>query len=455
MAGGDTAEFPLSLHQTENIPFDFAAATNVPVFAAQFGSGLQPDRLAHAFTSVIDRHQALRFRLTKDSHGLAQRISAAAPVSIGDSIRVSADDAGITADFEEILSRKVDLTADGPTVTRIVRLADGGYAALFAVNHTAADGWSAGVLNRDISALYLAAPDDPLPAVAGDYYTSYISEVRAHGKSLSTRQEDFFRSLLRDIPVIPVTREFPKTHAPAYRRVQGTLPPRDAHAVFELARALRTTPAKILMAASLVALRIYFGQDTFGVLDVSAGRARAQADWVGLFSKRVPQPVRAPLDMAAGDFIANVHRHSVGALRMLGGAYSLKRVLTLLDRGGTSEMASALYRRFWTDDPITTHSAMFNCLTPLPPSPAPFGADAGYRPLFPNAPLASAKERISDLDVLPVIQGSSIGIAVEAHPAIHAQTDAEFVRTCLERVLLDWVRAADLDKPIGRYLDLA
>lgn len=446
----DSEELPLSLHQAENIPFGFAAATNVPVFAARFAAGASPDRLATAFRQVIARHQALRFRLTSSAGEPGQRIAALGEVRVDDARLPAADDSAVLGHFEDVLGQRMDLAADGPTVTRIIPLDDGGFGALFAVNHTAADGWSVGVLNRDIACYYRADPDDPPPPLAQGYYSRYISEVRALGDELTDRQAEFFRASLRGVPAVAARWALPPAGGLPHHRVQAELDPLDAQGVFDLAKRLRTTPAKVLMAASLVAAKMYFEQDDFGILDVSSGRTGSQAGWVGLFSKRVPLPVHVPDDMLAAEFIEAVHRGSVRALRMLGGPYSLKRALRA-SPAGESGMATALYERFWTDRPITSHSLMFNCLAIPVPAAAPFGAASGYRPLYPRAVLPADHKRMSDLDILPVIQDSAITIAVEAHPSMHTAQGVELVLQGLNYVLLDWVRDAGLDNRVGGY----
>jgi hypothetical protein len=446
----DSDELPLSLHQVENIPFGFAAATNVPVFAARFAAGASSERLAAAFRQVIARHQALRFRLTSSAGEAGQRVAALGGVRVDDAGLPAADDSALLGHFEDVLGQRMDLAADGPTVTRIIRLDDGGFGALFAVNHTAADGWSVGVLNRDIACYYRADPDDLPPQLAQDYYARYITETRALGEGLTDRQTEFFRASLHGVPAVAARWALPPAGWLPHHRVQRELDPPDARGVFDLAKRLRTTPAKVLLAASLVAAKMYFEQDDFGILDVSSGRSGSQADWVGLFSKRVPLPVHVPDDMPAAEFIESVHRGSVRALRMLGGPYSLKRALQA-SPAGESGMVGTLYQRFWTEEPITSHSLMFNCLTIPVPAAAPFDAASGYRPLYPRAVLPADHKRMSDLDILPVIQGSDITIAVEAHPSMHTAAGTELVLEGLSHVLLDWVREARLDNRVGGY----
>lgn len=456
LSPGGSASFPLSLHQAENLPPGFARATNVPVIAARFGAGLRPERLVRAFEAVQARHQALRLRLVPAEGELRQLIAeSGSPVVEEVTLAGSPPDAELRAELERVLGRPADLAECGPTVARLYRLAGGDYAALFAVTHVAADGWSVGVLTRDITQLYLGAE---LPELDADYYRRYVCAQHQLAAALTERQAEFFRSSLRGVAALPLRRPVPAQPAAAYRSVRRALPARDAEALYELARRLRSTPAKLLMAATSLALKAYFGQDRFAVLDVSAARAGEQAHWVGLLSKAVPIPVAAPDDLAVGEFVAGVHRHSLRALSMISGPYSLKRVLTLLGDSPDSPdspyspdwpAADALYRRFWTDQPPTAHSVMFNCLTLAPPVQAPFGAGVEYRPLFPAEPLAPQKSRISDLDVLPLIDGVSISLGITAHPAVHDDADVERLLSALERILTGWARGWDPDRRLG------
>ncbi|MFF0574404.1 condensation domain-containing protein [Streptosporangium saharense] len=438
--------FPLSLQQAENMPPGFARATNVPVLAARFGAGLRPERLTRAFEAVVARHQALRLRMFLDDGEPRQDIAPVGGFTVEESFLPGApDDAELTRLFEGVLAEPGDLAKEGPVTARLLRLGDGGHAALFAVRHVAADGWSVGVLNRDLRLLYLG---ERLPDLDADHYRHYVRHQRAQGDELTPRQREFFLSSLGDVPVLPARRPFGREPATSYHHAGRRLGADDTVALYGLARRLRTTPAKVVMAAAFLAVRAYFGRESFGVLDVSAGRERGQADWAGLLSRGVPLPVAAPGDMTAGRFVAEVHRHSMRALLMLTGPYSLRRVLAL--PYGNGGMAEALNRRFWTDGTPTAHSVMFNCLT-VPPTPAaPFGTGVSFTPLWPLAPLAAEKSRISDLDVLPVLDGTSLTLTVAAHPGVHDEADAGFVLDRLERVLTGWARDWDQGRPLGR-----
>ena len=448
MLPADAADgsLPLSLHQAENLPPAFARATNVPIVAARFGAGLRPDRLARAFEAVVGRHEALRLRLVPVAGELRQLIAGSGPAVEELELAGSPTDAELAAEFARVLGRRADLAADGPTVARLYRLGNGEYAALFAVTHVAADGWSVGVLTRDIAQLYLG---EALPDLEPGYYRRYVREQHESGADLTDRQAEFFRSSLAGVPALPLRRPLPAQPAPAYRYHRRSLSPPDARAVYELAPRLRTTPAKLLMAAALLALRDYFGQDAFAVLDVSAARAREQVHWAGLLSKATPVPVQAPDGLTAGQFVGQVHRQSLRALSMLAGPYSLKRVLTLLHQAGGSPAADALYRRHWTAQAPSAHSVMFNCLTLAPPSATPFGAGVEYRPLYPAEPLAAEKSRISDLDVLPLIDGSSISLGVTAHPAVHDDGDVERLLDGMAAILTGWAHHWDADQRLG------
>lgn len=433
---------PLSLHQAENLPPGFARAVTVPILAARFGAGLDPERLAGAFEAVLARHQALRLRLVPAGGQLI-----ADPVAgFVEEVTGLSTDAEIVEDMEQVLARRTDLTADGPTAARLYRLPDGGYAALLAVTHVAADGWSVGVLNRDIAALYSGAS---LPELPPDYYRDYVLGQAELGPELTDRQREFFAGSLAGVPVLPLRRALPTEPATAYRALRRPLPAEVAGSVYDLAGRLRTTPAKLLMAATFLAVKDYFGADVFAVLEVSAARGREQLDWAGLLSKGVPVPVPSSQGLTTGEFVAQVHRHSLRALSMLAGPYSLKRVLTLLASDGGSPAGTELYRRHWTDQPPAGHAVMFNCLTIAPPDLEPFGPGVGYRPLYPAEPLAAEKNRISDLDVLPLIDGTSISLGITAHPALHDDADVERLLVTLERTLTDWARDFDPDRPLG------
>jgi len=120
---------------------------------------LDADAMRRAIQGLVDRHEALR--TTIDDDGARQRVAPrlALDIALVD-LRGLADDARY-ARLDELRSAEVETPFDlssGPLVRAgLLRLADDEHLLFLTVHHIICDGWSAGVLFRDLSALYTAA----------------------------------------------------------------------------------------------------------------------------------------------------------------------------------------------------------------------------------------------------------------------------------------------------------
>ncbi|MCG1043662.1 non-ribosomal peptide synthetase, partial [Mycetohabitans sp. B8] len=117
--------------------------------------------------------------------------------------------------------------AHGPLIRACgIQLADNEYVMLLVQHHIVSDGWSIGVLVRELSALYRAACDgqaDPLPPLAIQYpdYAAWQRQWLS-GERLEA-QGDYWRTTLADAPVL---LELPTDHLrPAQQSFAGAQVP--------------------------------------------------------------------------------------------------------------------------------------------------------------------------------------------------------------------------------------
>ncbi|GAA3034848.1 non-ribosomal peptide synthetase [Actinokineospora globicatena] len=129
---------------------------NMP-YAYRVTGELDIPALRWAFSDLVARHEPLRTRYEVDGGVAYQVIDPPAPIDlplVDLSASPSEEVAKTLADEEA--ATPFDLARDPMLRAQVLRLADQDHVLLFTVHHIASDGWSAGVLARDLTALYRA-----------------------------------------------------------------------------------------------------------------------------------------------------------------------------------------------------------------------------------------------------------------------------------------------------------
>jgi amino acid adenylation domain-containing protein len=272
-----------------------SAAYNIPAPTRLTGT-LDRAVLAACLREVVTRHEALRTTFPEDAGEAAQRI---APPP--DAVELPLLDlAGLPAArraaearrlVQEEAVRPFDL-AHGPVVRgALVRLAEREHVGLFTLHHIVSDGWSAGILLRELAALYAAlaagrpSPLAPLPVQYADFAVWQRAWLR--GEVLE-RQLRFWRERLAGAPaVLELPADRPR---PAVRRGGGglrvaALPAELTLAVAGLARQARSTRFMVLLAAWKALLHRLTGQPDLLVGTPVANRVRVEVEGlIGFFA---------------------------------------------------------------------------------------------------------------------------------------------------------------------------
>ncbi|WP_190127206.1 non-ribosomal peptide synthetase, partial [Streptomyces inusitatus] len=194
------------------------AGYNMPLTLRLSGE-LDVVALEAALGDVADRHESLRTVFPETNGTPRQQIVA------GEAGRPRLEIVETTeAELEETLAehslRGFDLSVDLPWRTWLMRTGPTEHVLLIVVHHVASDGWSMGVLTRDLRFAYGArgegrAPGwDPLPVQYADYALWQRAELGDldDPDSLISAQLDYWREALEGAPeelVLPVDRRRP------------------------------------------------------------------------------------------------------------------------------------------------------------------------------------------------------------------------------------------------------
>ncbi|HEX6912064.1 MAG TPA: amino acid adenylation domain-containing protein, partial [Longimicrobium sp.] len=278
------------LHQMEpESPF-----YNIP-FAVHLAGELDVDALRGALAEIVRRHEALRTTFRADANGSWQVVhpapdTFALPVADlralpaewaeGEVLRLMADEA----------EHPFDLRRDPMLRALLIRVRDGEHVLVLNLHHVAGDGWSMGLLFRELAAFYGALRDGGMPALDAlpVQYADFAAWQRGwmSGDALDA-QLAYWRERLAGAPaVLELPTDRPR---PAVQSYRGEARPFEVcpalHARLNaLAREMDATPFMVLLAAFDLLVHRLSGRDDVVVGSPVAGRVRAETEGlIGFF----------------------------------------------------------------------------------------------------------------------------------------------------------------------------
>ncbi|MEP7124114.1 MAG: amino acid adenylation domain-containing protein [Byssovorax sp.] len=303
VAGPRPATIPLSLAQ-QRLWFlhqlaPEASAYNLPCTLRLTGP-LDVPALQRSLDEIVKRHESLRTTFAAREGGPVQLIGPPYPVRLtcedlastpGSAVEREARlEARCVAEF----SRPFDL-ARGPLLRAVlIQLGPDSHALLLPTHHIVSDGWSMGVLLRELSALYDAfregrsSPLAPLSLQVADW------ALAQRALDDDARDEPHLAHFRADLLGAPLVHELPtdrpRPAVPSRRGAQArfSLYAAVAAEIGTLARAEGATPFMVLLAAFTALLHRASGQDDIVVGTPTAGRNRREiGPLIGFFAGTV------------------------------------------------------------------------------------------------------------------------------------------------------------------------
>ncbi len=243
--------------------------------------------LQAALDGLAARHGSLRTHF-RDRDGEPEQVigpPAGLPLQV-----VTADAAQLAARIGDFAAAPFSL-AEGPLVRALlVRSGPVVHTLVLVIHHIVADGWSLGILNRELGVLYAAArrgASAGLPPLALDYAAYAREQRRALAGGELARQLAWWQEQLRDAPpFLALPNDRPRAAVASGRgaRLSRTLPRELQEALGALARAEGCTLFMVLLAAFDVLLARQAGTEDVVVGTPIAGRPRAELEGlVGFF----------------------------------------------------------------------------------------------------------------------------------------------------------------------------
>ncbi len=304
---------------------DAEAALYNQAYAFRLRGGLDAGAFRRAVGEVVRRHEALRTRFVEEEDGRpVQVVASPAPVPLPLVELGALAPADREREAKRLAEAEVRARFDlrrGPVFrATLLRLADDDRALLLTVHHISFDGWSTGVFNAELAALYedfTAGRGSSLPELPfqyGDYAVWQRSWLR--GEALE-RQLAWWREKLAGAPpLLELPTDFPRPAVPGGRaaRLHFVVPEEATRGLHALARREGATLFMALLAAWQTLLARYAGQEDVVVGAPIAGRRRVELEpLVGFFVNTLPLRGELAGDPAFRELVRRVRETTLGA----------------------------------------------------------------------------------------------------------------------------------------------
>ncbi|MFI0773114.1 condensation domain-containing protein, partial [Streptomyces sp. NPDC021218] len=281
--------------------------------------------LESAFSGVLGRHEVLRTRFAVDGEGEPVQV-----VDPSSELKISVIDLGEEPDpverervafelAEREASLGFDLAAGRLVRVTVVSLSVDEHLLLVSMHHVVADGWSMGVLARELREFYAAGlegRDVDLPQLPVQYADFAVWQREWLSGEVLERQLVFWREQLAGLEPLelPTDRPRPLVRSSAGGAVRFGVSADVARRLSGIATWQSASLFMVGLAAFQVVLSRWSGQDDVAVGSPIAGRNRAEVeDLVGFFVNELVMRSDLSDNPSFTDLLGRVRETALGA----------------------------------------------------------------------------------------------------------------------------------------------
>jgi amino acid adenylation domain-containing protein len=300
-------------------------STEYNVFAGlRLSGGVDEAALERAVGELIRRQHALRTTFREVDGVLMQVVlpfdGYALPVDDLTELDEDEREAEVKRTASGEAAYPFDMTTEPLFRARLLRLGNGDYALLMCLHHIITDGWSLGVLHRDLLKLYAAfreGRESPLPELAVQYLDFAVWQREQATTEADARHMAYWKAKLGGAPAaLSLATDYPRPAVPSNRgstvRVE-VLQERMAR-LQELGQGDNATLYMLMLAALSVVLARYSGSDDVMVGSPIAGRRYQELqDVVGMFVNTLVLRTDLSGDPTLREMVGRVRETVLGA----------------------------------------------------------------------------------------------------------------------------------------------
>jgi amino acid adenylation domain-containing protein len=296
---------------------------NEPVAFRLLGS-LNLEPLQEAIDFIVFRHEVLRTTFTAVDGVPAQLVSPVQPLKLRmiDLSQVPTDEREekIQELLKEETRRLFNLSSDLMLRVVVLKLGPEEHILLLVMHHIVSDGWSMGILYRELSALYEAfsqGKPSPLPDLPIQYADFAVWQREWLQGEVLERQISYWKEQLAGIPaVLNLPTDHPRPTVQSYRGAWRSirLSKELTEAVKTLSRKEGVTLFMTLLAAFQTLLYRYTGQEDIVVGSPIANRNRAEIEGlIGFFVNTLVLRTKFDGDPTFKELLVRVREMALGA----------------------------------------------------------------------------------------------------------------------------------------------
>jgi hypothetical protein len=290
----------------------------------RMGGELDRRALVRALDRIVARHEALRTTFAVVDGEPEQRIAPAAESAFRLIEHDLAGHAHAEAELRRVMRDEAEARFDlsrGPLIRgRLVRLAHDDHALLLTMHHVVSDGWSMGVLVRELSTLYnafRAGGDDPLPPLPVQYADYAVWQRQRVGAEALERQAAYWTRTLAGAPgllELPTDHPRPARQTHAGDSVSLRLEPELTAALKELSRRHGATLFMTVLAGWAAVLARLSGQSDVVVGTPTANRGLTEIEGlIGFFVNTLALRVELSDSPTVAGLLARVRERALEA----------------------------------------------------------------------------------------------------------------------------------------------
>jgi aspartate racemase len=285
---------------------------------------LDTTALARALTELVRRHESLRTTFVTRNGEPRQQIMSPEPVTIETMDLEIVPAADREAAVEEHVKKEVQRPfslARGPLFRPVLlRLAPDDHELIVSIHHIVADGWSLGLIAREIEVLYQAyttAAGSPLPEVPLQYADFAVWQRQRLAGDVLEAHRAYWRKQLAALPPpleLPADQPRPRQASSAAASHEFTIPRGLADSLRQLGRHEGVTPFMTMLAGFKAVLARYTGETDIVLGTPVANRNHLELESiVGFFANTLVLRTDLSGDPTFRALLGRVREMSLGA----------------------------------------------------------------------------------------------------------------------------------------------